>query len=274
VLINAYLNRLRLAGYRPSTITARQTCLRAYERTLAAHQVTVASATRLHVEAFLARDLAPESRRAYAGHLRGLYRWAVEEGHIHSDPTDRLPSVRIPRAVPRPIDPDDLRKAVELASPRMRAWLLLMAMQGLRCIEVAALRPQDVTVTDTGGVLFLRETKGGGTASMPAHTSIIAALERLPQRDGLWWECTRRHVSLEVSVYLRSLGIDATAHMLRHRAGTDWFRASGHDLLTTARLLRHESVKTTMVYAQLDPRRPAEVLGLTHAPGRSTLRAV
>jgi len=274
MLITCYLNRLRLAGYRPSTITARECCLRAYERSLEVHQATVEGATRLHVEAFLARDLAPESRRAYAGHLRGLYRWAVEEGHLSSDPTDRLPTVRIPRAVPRPIDPDDLRKAVDTASPRMRAWLLLMAMQGFRCIEVAALRPQDVTVTDTGGVLFLRETKGGGTASMPAHTSVIAALELLPQRDGLWWECTRRHVSVEVAVYLRSLGIDATGHQLRHFAGTSWLRASGHDLLTTARLLRHESVKTTQIYAQLSAERPAEVMALTHAPGRSTLRAV
>ncbi len=77
-----------------------------------------------------------------------------------------------------------------------------------------------MTVTDAGGVLFLRECKGGGTASMPAHESIIAALELLPQRDGLWWECNRRHVSVEVAVYLRSLGIDATAHCLRHFAGT------------------------------------------------------
>ncbi|HXH78728.1 tyrosine-type recombinase/integrase, partial [Nocardioides sp.] len=227
MLITAYMNRLRLAGYRPSTITARELCLRAYERSLADHQATVADATRLHVEAFLARDLAPESRRAYAGHLHGLYRWAVEEGHLSSDPTDRLPSVRIPRAVPRPIDPDDLRKAVDTAAPQMRAWLLLMAMQGLRCIEVAALRPQDVTVTGAGGVLFLRECKGGGTASMPAHESIIAALELLPQRDSLWWECSRQHVSREVAVYLRSLGIDATGHRLRHYAGTSWLRASG-----------------------------------------------
>lgn len=210
------------------------------------------------------------TRRTYAACTAGPSKTAT------SAPTRPADSRAFASPAPSPVQSTPTTSGRRWTRPPRRCgvWLLLMAMQGLRCIEVAALRPQDVTVTDTGGVLFLRECKGGGTASMPAHASIIAALALLPQRDGLWWECSRQHVSRQVSVYLRSLGIDATGHRLRHYAGTSWLRASGHDLLTTARLLRHESVKTTQIYAELDPRRPAEVLGLTHAPGRSTLRAV
>lgn len=49
-------------------------------------------------------------------------------------------------------------------------------------------------------------------------------------------------------------------HRLRHFAGTAFYKASGHDLLATARLLRHSKVDTTMIYAQLDPTRPTEVV--------------
>jgi integrase len=266
VLITAHVNRLRLASYRPSSIRARETCLRSFERTLADHRSTLTTAGRLEVEAFLGRDLKPESRRAYRGHLRGFYAWALEEGYVHSDPTDKLPTIRVPQAVPRPIRDDDLRKAVALAHPRMRAWLLLMALAGLRCIEVANLRPEDVSATDTGALLFLREVKGGGTATVPAHEAVLAALVQLPSRDGLWWDCSPRHVSTSVSAYLRSVEVDATAHRLRHWAGTNWYRASEHDLLATAQLLRHKSVKSSQVYAQLDPTRPAAVVGLVRLP--------
>jgi integrase len=56
-------------------------------------------------------------------------------------------------------------------------------------------------------------------------------------------------------------GINASAHQLRHYAGTTWYAASGNDLLATARLLRHVNVSTTQVYAALSPVRPAEVVG-------------
>lgn len=264
MLINAHANHLRLASYRPSSVSARMTCLRGYERSLT--ETTLTTASRMDVEAFLARPLAPDSRRAYRGHLRGFYLWALDEGYVSSDPTVKLPAVRVPRGVPRPIPDDDLRKAVAQASPRMRAWLMLMALAGLRCMEVAALRPEDVTVTATGPLLFLREVKGGGTATVPAHEAVLAALVALPVRDGLWWDCGPHYVSEQTNAYLHSVGVQATAHRLRHWAGTSWYRASKQDLLTTAQLLRHASVRTTQTYARISPERPAEVVAGVSLP--------
>ena len=259
MLITAYCNRLRLAGYRPSTITHRERCLRAFEASVAPHQLTQAG--RLDVEAYLSRPLAPESRRAYRSHLSAFFKWALEEGYVSADPTAKVPAIRVPKASPRPVSHDELRRALDHAGGRMTAWLLLMALGGLRAIEVAALRPEDLTIAQDGqALLFLRETKGGGTATIPAHEFIAQALLALPIRDGLWWKCSANHVSVTVAEHLRASGVNATGHRLRHFAGTEWYRASGHDLLTTARLLRHVSVRTSQVYAQLDPTRPAEVV--------------
>lgn len=130
----------------------------------------------------------------------------------------------------------------------------------MRCVEIAGLRPGDLQHVEGGVLLYLREAKGGGTGVVPAHVSILEALAALPIRDGVWWSCSAATVSAMVSEHLRNCGIPATAHKLRHHAGTSWYRASGHDLLTTAALLRHANVASTQIYAQTDPTRAAEVI--------------
>lgn len=262
--VTGHLASVTITGLRPSSIKSRRQVLAAFALSL--HPRGMHDATRSDVEAFLSRDLAPMSRRAYLGHIRQYYRWAIDEGHTETDPTVKVPRIRVPRGVPRPVTTEDLGLALEHAPPVMRAWLLLMAMGGLRCIEVSHLRPSDLLVRDEVAMLYLRECKGGGTAVLPAHPSILEALAQLPIRNGAWWTLKPNTISTNVSRFLRSVGVEASAHQLRHTAGTAWYAASGHDLLTTAQLLRHVSVRTTQVYAQLDPSRPAEVVSLVKLP--------
>lgn len=264
-MISRHIAHITLAGHRPRTIKSRREVLQRFRRDI--HPRELEEATRSDVEHFLARDLKPASRRAYLGHLRSFYSWALAEGMVEADPTARIPAIRVPVGTPRPLAPDHLALALDEAPPRMRAWLLLMALEGLRCIEVAGLRPCDLVEVEGSKMLYLRECKGGGTATMPAHPAVVEALEALPVRNGLWWEVNANTISTVVSRFLHGLGIDATAHRLRHTAGTSWYRASGNDLLTTARLLRHARVSTTQIYAQLDPQRPAEVVRLVSLPG-------
>jgi integrase len=218
------------------------------------------TATREDLAVWLSsRDLAPESRRAYRSHLRGFYRWCVDEGLLERSPAERIPPVKVPPRLPRPVSEEELAMALRHADPRMRAWLLLMAYGGLRCLEVAALCPQDVH-PGPPIVFRLRVTKGGAEAVVPAHPSVLESLAELPVRDGLWWTCSAHHVSRTTSCYLRGIGLDATAHRLRHFAGSSWYRASGNDLLVTAQLLRHGSVRTTQGYAAISPERAAQVV--------------
>lgn len=262
-----HLSHITLAGHRPRTIQSRKKVLKAFSNHL--DPGSLQTATRRDVESFLSRDLSQASRCTYLNHLRGFYHWALDVELVTEDPTVKVHTSRPRRGTPRPISMDDLCEALDHAPPRMRAWLLLMAFAGLRCLEVAALRPQDVMVSDGVTLLFLRECKGGGTATVPAHPDVLEALAYLPVRDGMWWDVTANTVSTGVSQYLHGLGLNATAHQLRHTAGTAWYRASGHDLLTTATLLRHARVDTTQIYSQLDPSRPAEVVNLVALPRAS-----
>lgn len=255
--MDAYLARLNMAGMRPNTIKVRRKVLTAFGATV---ERGLLHATRLDVEAYLGRPLATESRRAYLDSLRGFYRWAVEEELRVDDPTARIPNVKVRQGTPRPVPSAELDRALAMSDRRMRAWLLLMALGGLRCIEVSHLRPADLMPASTGTLLYLRECKGGGTATVPAHPTILEGLAVLPIRDGLWWSVKPHGVSAGVSAHFRACGIDGGAHRLRHFAGTAFYRASGHDLLATAQLLRHANVNNSMIYAQLDPVRPAEVV--------------
>lgn len=257
-VIGAFLSRLRLAGMRPRTVETRQQTLAAFAAALAPGGLL--EATRHDVEAFLGRPLSAASRVSYRAGLRSFYLWAVEDGLLEVDPTARVPVARVPKGLPRPITADELARLLAVADVQMRAWLLLMALGGLRCIEVSHLRPADLVPSETGTLLWLRECKGGGTGSVPAHPAVLAALADLPIRDGLWWTVKPATLSTQVGRHLRVCGVQGGAHRLRHYAGTAFYRASGHDLLVTARLLRHVKVDTTMIYAQLDPVRPAEVV--------------
>ena len=67
-------------------------------------------------------------------------------------------------------------------------------------------------------------------------------------------------VSKMTAAAMRSVGVDATAHQLRHTAATRYLEASGYDLAGTSRFLGHASVSTTMVYARTDVRRERDVL--------------
>jgi integrase len=263
-VLDIHLNRLRLAGYREETIRTKRRMFGHLTDFL--DPIPLEQATRLDLERWLSRPtLKPATRKAYRAHLRGYYRWLVEEGFRDDDPTYRIPPIRVPKGIPRPIPSHELAAALAAAPPRMRAWLLLMCLEGLRCCEVARLRPEDVRETPTGTVLFLREVKGGGQATVPAVTAVLEQLRRLRVRDGHWWQVQPNQVSVDVSAFLRGTGISSTGHALRHWAGTEWY-AVDRDILVTQRLLRHASVQNTQVYADVDPARPAEVAGLVRLP--------
>lgn len=263
-MLDVHLNRLRLAGYRDETIRTK--------RRMFGHLIDfldplpLEQASRNDLERWLSRpDLKPATRKAYRSHVRAYFRWLVEEGLREDDPSYRIPAVRVPRGMPRPIQSDDLALALAVAPPRMRAWLLLMCLGGFRCCEVSRFRPVDVVQTPTGTMLFIREAKGGGQQSVPAVQPILEQLSRLPIRNGLWWEVRPHQVTIDVSAFLRSIGIAATAHRLRHWAGTSWYGVD-QDILATQRLLRHVDVGTTQIYADINPTRPAEVAALVMLP--------
>ncbi|RDJ92913.1 hypothetical protein B4Q13_25540, partial [Lacticaseibacillus rhamnosus] len=76
--------------------------------------------------------------------IRTFYRWALLEELIEKDPTLRLERPKLPARLPRPMADADVRDALTNAPPRVKQILYLAAFGGLRAMEIAALRREDL----------------------------------------------------------------------------------------------------------------------------------
>lgn len=223
-------------------------------------------------------DRSPGTRKAYLAALRAFSKWLILTDRATVDPTLKLPKVRAPRALPRPVSTDQLSLA--LASGRFysrtRTMVLLAAYQGLRVHEIAKVRGEDIR-GDTLRVVG----KGGKDVLLPLHP-VIAAEAGLYPRIGWWFSSpndrTRpvlaNSVSTLVSQGLHRAGVPATAHQLRHWFGTESLRSSGGNVRVCQELLRHASLATTAVYTQVDDAERRAALVALPAPGSHSLRLV
>lgn len=192
--------------------------------------------------------------------LHMFYRWAMREGLTRHDPTALVERPRIRTYLPRPIHDTDLAVALALSDGPIHAAIVLAATGGLRCIELCRLRWTDVTPTS-----LRLHGKGDKTRVVPLHPDGRDALERLDRPDDWvlpWREDTHGtggRASRAINAFLHGVGVDASAHQLRHWCATKALAASG-DLRAVQELLGHASPATTSIYAALDPSRLAPIV--------------
>lgn len=200
---------------------------------------------------------APETRRAYACHVRAFYRWAKQTGLVSEDPSTMLTLPTVPRHLPRPIDEDDLAVALEAARPKMRAILTLAAYAGLRAIEIAGLDWADVRREPDGSAfIHVRKGKGSKERTVEVGDTVIRALQ------GYGWKrrgpvfvgaegrpIDARSVSSSANRHLKRHEVEATLHQLRHRYGTIAYQLS-RDLRMVQEQMGHSDPKTTAGYSR------------------------
>jgi integrase/recombinase XerC len=232
-----------------------------------ARHAPLLEATPADVEAWLDRTpLVARTRYSYLSHLSAFYDWTQATGRTDGNPARKIPRPKLRRGLPRPIDPGDLAHAVRQAPPRERCWLLLAALAGLRCQEIAGVHRDDVIDREVPAVLVVSHAKGGHQRIVPMHDEILFALRvyGLPRQGPVFLSSSGRpfspgQVSKLGNAYLRSVGADWTMHSLRHRFGTDVFRQS-RDLRLTQELLGHQSPNSTAIYTAWSPGEAATVV--------------
>lgn len=235
------------------------------------HAGDLLTVTREDIDEWLdSRKLCPRSRTSYLSSLHCFFAWAVDEDLRVDDPTARMRRPRLPRLVPRPMGTEDLRLALKVAPPRMKAWLALAAYEGFRCLEIANLRVEDVLDLRKPPVIRVSSGKGGHQAVLPLNPYTASALRTygMPKRgyvfltqDGRPY--LPRTVSVYAARYLRDLGINATLHQARHFFGTAVW-ALTKDLRVTQEMLRHASPATSAGYAAYDQSLAASAIARIH----------
>lgn len=192
------------------------------------------------------------TRCTYYSHLRSLYSWLHEAGHVEVNPMTDVRRPRTPRPKPRPLTATEMERAIRAATGDLRTHLLLGQLEGLRAHEIAKIRGEDVTVEYVYVI-----GKGQRAAAVPTHPDIWRLAQTYP---ATWWfpstvsasgHILADTVTQRVSRHFRALGITGSSHRNRHSFGTALMR-SGANLRVVQELMRHSSLTTTAAYLGVD----------------------
>lgn len=218
-----------------------------------------AHATPADVDRVLRAAPHPGSKQHYAQRLRSMFRLLREMGEVDNpDVEKRIPRLKKPRRLPRPISAEDAALLMSSTPEPMRSWFVLGCLAGLRALEVSRARSDDLGRGASGGWEIRVWGKGNTELVIPAHPRVVEVYRR---RGGPLWDYKPNTISTKCGDEMRRLGVYPDSfHACRHRFATAVLEASGWDLLTTSRLMRHASVDTTTGYAMLRQDRPGEVV--------------
>jgi len=196
--------------------------------------------------------------------LHEFYKWAIREDLTMVDPTAKIIRPRVHPGEPRPADSAELGAALSAAGPQHRCWLLLAALEGMRCQEIAGLSTEDVR--EQKALLVIAHGKGDKSRKVPLHPLVLDALKALPMpRRGRLFRKVRggtytpADLSREFNAFLRSAGVSSNAHSLRHWFGTEFYNST-KDLRMTADMMGHAHISTTAVYTKVDTTKAGEFI--------------
>ena len=250
-----WLRSMRRRNLSPATIDKRSSVAR---RLAESAGVDLIDVTTGQIEDWLdSRDNSARTRYTDISHVSSFFRWAIREEFANRDPTARIDRPKVHAGIPRPIDTDDLRRALRQSpSPEITGMLHLAAFAGMRCAEIAALDFGDINRD-----MVLIHGKGGKDRVVPLNPLIVASLRPLQHRAyGSVFNMNAVQVSHAIRGHLVDCGIVASAHMLRHWFGTEVYEASGADLRMTQELLGHSSPTTTAMYTRWSQSRAVDVV--------------
>ena len=221
--------------------------------------VGLGTARPLHVEQFLARWPAAQSRYSVRSDLHQFYVFAVANELLAADPTVGVPAPKLPRRAATPIDPAVVARLVDCSTGLDRLVLMLAACAGLRTSEIAGLDGGDVDLAHR--VLTVRAGKGGSFSTVPIVDELAVELARWPATGRLVPMCGAS-VGDRLRRLLRRHGVTGRPHDLRHTFAAVMADRLNGNLYAVATLMRHAEVATTQRYVPRPAVDPSTISGM------------
>jgi len=220
------------------------------------------------------RDLAernawgPSTIASYYATLSCFTEWRHRVGLAEVDPFAGMKPPSMPKGTPKPVSGDQLGELLTLAkdrprrkSPPVDEWAIFAAYAGLRTFEIAKVRREDLRRTFDGGYELDVDGKGGTRASIPVGPEVAQLFEGRPAGE-LYPDHDADDIQEAGRRLFRRAGLPGGLHRLRHTFATAIYRRT-QDPFLTQKLCRHESLQSTLTYAQLaDDRLRGAVTGL------------
>jgi site-specific recombinase XerD len=159
-------------------------------------------------------------------------------------------------------EPPDLEEDEQWYWQRNRRAIFLMLYAGLRISEACSLSWREIDLEQ--GSLMVRDGKNGKDRIVPINATLFQELQKVPvherknifavagKRDGTGMK--RKGMTHIFDRWLKDMGVDLTAHQLRHSFATQLMEA-GVNLREIQELMGHESLETTQRYLMVSSER-------------------
>jgi len=214
------------------------------------------------------RPLAASSRARILSSVRGLHRFALEEGLVVDDVAHDVVPPKLPTTLPKAITIEQMStlleasRGEELAQMRDRALLELLYATGARISEAVDLTVDDVldaeVVRLTGKGSKQRMVPLGRYAREAVDDYLVRARPELSRRGRATpalflgvrgGRLSRQSAWLVIRAVAEKAGLDReiSPHTFRHSFATHLL-AGGADVRVVQELLGHASVATTQIY--------------------------
>jgi integrase/recombinase XerC len=258
-LLIHHLHHLQERNLRPRSVEQRRDAVLRSARWLGHPLATVTEIELKRLQTALSQHRTPAGVKGEVVQIAQYLKWLLDEDYRKDDPSRVLVRPRLDARLPRPMSDSDVRRAMDAADYPLRAWIALAAFCGLRCMEIAGLRGEDIIRSSRA---FLRISgKGGKERVVPCPQVVLDLIAAAgAPATGLLWarldgspgRVEANRVSQMINVHLHGMGIAHTAHTLRHRFGTKLY-AETKDLMLVAETMGHSSMQTTRLYVKLNP---------------------
>jgi len=197
-------------------------------------------------------------------HLRMFCDFAVKEDRMKENIAKKVKSLHVQRLAPKGLEPSDVKKIIKEAEIRgkLRDLLILVmfAEAGFRVSELAAMRIEDLAISERKGYAVVRDGKGGKQREVPLNSRIRELLKTYiagrntsehlfqGQRGAL----TILAFNKIVDFYAKKAGImkGVSPHRFRHFFSYNFLSQTQNDIVALADILGHSDIKVTARYAQ------------------------
>ncbi len=219
------------------------------------------------------RQLASTTLARKVAAAKSFFKFLTDEKKVQQNPTENLASLKVGRALPKPISVAQARRLLEEPAKqttpeakRDKAMLELLYASGMRVSELVSLDMGDV---DTSGGYVRCFGKGHKERMVPIYPKASQCvadyvsdgrpkiLQDKSEEKALFLNVrgerlTRQGLWQILKGYAKSANIEAdvTPHTLRHSFATHMLNG-GADLRMVQELLGHANISTTQVYTHL-----------------------
>lgn len=263
--IKYYLGAKRIEGLSPRTLANYKYTLELFSERVnkSASRITTDDIRGYITYLSYTRHLAETSLQTHINTLRAFFGWLYMEEKIKKNPMLKIRSLKLDKKNARQaLSVEELERLRDACDGyREKALVEFLVSTGCRLSEVTQLRADDLNFSDRSVLVT-----GKGDKDRVVYFSVRARLmlqEYIKERkggDGLFVSTKAPYLPLKQRAIQRiiqaiseraGLSIRVHPHLLRHTFATHALNA-GMDVTAIQRLLGHEDISTTQIYAAMN----------------------